>query len=78
MVYRRWRQTTAVISGSRGWSGSPPLGVCEQTTCTPIHLKGTTEEGIVTEHTCWCSRTSGNTSALLLPLPNAPGQYPHA
>ena len=51
MVYRRWGQTTAVISGFRGGSGLPLLGVHEpDTTCSPIHLKVTTEEGIVTEH----------------------------
>ena len=50
MVYRRQGQTTSVISGCRVGSGSPLLGICKQTTFSPIHLKGTTEEGIVIEH----------------------------
>ena len=51
MVYSWWGQTTGVISDSRGGSGLPPLGICEQAPlATPITSEGTTEEGTVTKH----------------------------
>ena len=55
MIYRRQGRTTAVISGTRGGSGLLSLGVheqapCKGTTCSPSHLKGTTEKGTVTKH----------------------------
>ena len=73
MIYRRRGQTTTVIPGSRGGSGLLPLGAHEQAHLQPNHLKGTTGEGIVIKTTYWCSRTPGNTPALLLSVLNALG-----
>ena len=50
MVYRRRRQTTVVISGSRGQSGPLPLGVHEQAPLAALVTSRVSEEGTVTEH----------------------------
>ena len=71
MVYSWWGQTTTFISDSRGGHGPPPPGVHEPV--APPTSKGTTEEGIVTEHHLFCSHYPGNSHTLLPSLTNALG-----
>ena len=67
-------QTTPVISDTRGGCGPPPLGVCEQ---APPIAQGTSEvskeEDTATEHHLLLLHSTGNTPALLLPLPDTLG-----
>ena len=83
-AWAKWNRVLLVWSaGSRGkllrLSLIPEVGVAHDNwrylikiTCSPIHLKGTTEEGIVTEHHL-SGTHRGNTPTLLPPLPNALG-----
>ena len=72
----RWRrQTTAVISDSRGGRGPLPLGIPEQEPlAAPTTSEGTTEEATAMEHHLLLLSLPRSTPALPLPLPNALGQ----
>ena len=52
--------------------GPSSLGVCEQVPpAAPVTSVVSTEEGTATKHHHCCSHSTGNTHALLLPLPHA-------
>ena len=76
MICSRWGQTTTVITDSRHSRGPLPLGVPEQ---APLVVLITSEESIAIKHKLWllsntscgCSHTPGNSCTLLLLLPNA-------
>ena len=63
-----------VISETREGCALPPLGVCEQAPpVAPVTSEVKNKKMMQWSTTCYCSLTSGNKPALLLPLPNAPG-----
>ena len=71
----QWQgRTTAIISDTRGGHGPPTLGVCEQAPpAAPVTSEFGKKWALQPSTTGCCSHSSGNTSALLLPLPNVLG-----
>ena len=49
-VVYRWRQTTAVLSATRGGRGLPPLRVCEQASPAALDTSEVGKEGTAMEH----------------------------
>ena len=65
------RQTTTVISDSRGGRGPPPLGIPEQEPpAASTTSEGTKEEDIVMEHHLFLLLLPQEYTRPLLPLPN--------
>ena len=53
-------------------------GPCTDTTCGPIHLKGTTEEGTMTEHHLLVLSHPREHTLPAAAIAKCSGQYPHA
>ena len=83
MVYKRWGQTTAVITDSRGSCGLLPLEVPEE---APPAVPITSEEGTAIKHKLLLlsltwelmhpAATSGKCSGHLVDLPRAHYHFP--